>query len=490
MPIVNAVEHNDAGVVLHKQGKIDQALAAYQRAIALQPLYAAAHFNLGNAWKDKRRLDLAIASFHRAAAINPAFTEAHTNLGIALFQAGQIDAGIASFHRAVSINPRFPEACFNLGRAYAGIGRTEEAVTWYRRTIALDSGSVMAHNNLGTALAELGNNDEAIESCRAAIAVQPDFAGSHYNLAHGLLRTGQFTEGWKEYEWRWDCPGRPSRRGFSQPLWDGADLPGKTILLSSEQGLGDHIHFFRYAQLVARRCRRVVLECPEELLPLRDGIPGVDKAVQLGRPLPPFDAHVPLLSVPGILGTTLATIPADVPYIKPDPARIAEWAKKLTPSNNVKVGLVWAGRPDNSVDTRRSCSLREFAPLASATRVDFYSLQKGPASSQAASPPMGMKLIDLTPDLHNFADTAALIANLDLVISVDTAVAHLAGAMARPVWTLLPFCPDWRWLLDRSDSPWYPTMRLFRQPAIGAWSAVMKTVAAALGEYVNGIIPP
>jgi hypothetical protein len=252
-------------------------------------------------------------------------------------------------------------------------------------------------------------------------------------------------------------------------------------LLHSEQGFGDTIQFIRYAPLLARQGARVVVECQPELRSLLRGVEGVQHLLAQGEPLPPFDLHAPLLSLPLAFGTRLGSIPAQVPYLKADPALAEAWRGKVAgDGRRLKIGLAWAGSPARKGDRQRSVSLSALAPLAAVKGADFYSLQKGPAAEQAKNPPPEMRLMDLTAELKDFADTAALIASLDLVISVDTAVAHLAGAMARPVWTLLEFVPAWRWLLDREDSPWYPTMRLFRQPSRGDWGSVVRRVAEAL----------
>jgi hypothetical protein len=260
-------------------------------------------------------------------------------------------------------------------------------------------------------------------------------------------------------------------------------MPGRTILLTCEQGFGDAIQFVRYAPLVAQRCQRVVLECQKELLPLFRDVPGISRLVEQQDPLPAFDAHCSLLSLPGIFATRLASIPAPVPYLKANPARVAKWAARLGQDRRLKVGIAWAGNAAHTKDRHRSTSVATFAPLSAIPGIALVSLQKGSPELTPAVLPDGMELIDHTADLHDFVDTAALIAHLDLVISVDTAVVHLAGAMAKPVWTLLPFVPDWRWLLNRPDTPWYPTMRLFRPPAIDAWAAVMQQVADALRTW-------
>jgi tetratricopeptide (TPR) repeat protein len=345
---------------------------------------------------------------------------------------------------------------------------------------------VEAHLNLGVALMAKTDVVPAITSFRRAIDLRPDSAKAHYNLALALLSSGNFREGWTENEWRWLCKGftTPLRR-FTQPLWDGSPLHGRTILLHCEQGFGDSIQFIRYAPLVAERGGRVVLWAPPELLSLMRGVQGVE-TVATAEPFPPFDVHCPLLSLPRALDTRLESIPANVPYLFADPVRTARWKDKVVASaNGLKIGLAWAGRPTHTNDRNRSIGLKQLAPLAEITGVTFYSLQKGSSAHHAAGAPSGMNLIDLTDELHDFADTAALIENLDMVIAVDTSVAHLAGAMGKRVWVLLPFSADWRWLLNREDNPWYPTMRLFRQKQIGNWDATIIELARALKSQVK-----
>ena len=309
---------------------------------------------------------------------------------------------------------------------------------------------------------------------RKPCILSPDNAVFHWNLSLALLLSGNFEEGWKEYEWRQKVKDFPNRI-VSQPLWDGSDIAGQTILLQAEQGYGDTIQFIRYASMVAQRGANVIVSCQNELTSLLKKVDGIHHVAGYHEPIPEFDVYCPLLSLPLIFHTTVESIPAHVPYIKPEPSLFQHWRAKIQNHvSRLKIGLVWAGRE------QRSCPLELFTPLAEIHYSTFYSLQKGEAAEQAKNPPEGMKLIDYTEDIHDFSDTAAFIENLDLVISVDTAVAHLAGALGKPVWTLLPFVPDWRWLLNRDDSPWYPTMRLFRQPSPGDWESVIARIAQDL----------
>jgi tetratricopeptide (TPR) repeat protein len=504
------------GNALRDQGKLDEAIASYRKAIAISPGHAGAHLNLGTALRDKGLLDEAIGCLQKSIALRPDISEAHNNLGNALRDKGQLDQAMASYRKAIELNPKNSDAYNNLGVVLTDVRRWDDAIASLATAMQLQPGRADAHSNLGNALRGKGLFDEALAQCRTAvdlgpdsaifqsnlgdvlkdtgqlnqaiacwrkaIALNPQYADAHCKLGMALLQAGELADGWSEYEWRWKASDFKERRDFPWPRWNPSDPACRTVLLTIEQGQGDVIQFIRYAPLVAQRCQRVLLQCHRTLLLLLQGIGGVSELIRQGEPLPAFDAHCPLMSLPGLLGTTLESIPAHVPYIKPDPVRTAGWADKLSAERRWKIGLVWAGSPKHENDRNRSMALTDFAPLAGIPDVVFHSLQTGDAAGQSASPPAGMELIDHAADLRDFADTAALIANLDLVISVDTAVVHLAGAMAKPVWTLLAFNPDWRWLLNRTDTPWYPTMRLFRQPAIGDWPSVMRQVAQALGQ--------
>jgi hypothetical protein len=406
-------------------------------------------------------------------------TEAHNHLGHALKEAHRLDEAIAACRRAIQLKPDYAEAYNNLGAALGELGRIDEAMAACNRALQLQPDYAEAHSNLGIAHADKGQFDEAIAAYNRAMQLQPDFVGVHWNISLVWLLLGDFQQGWPEFEWRWKSKWLRLQRAFTQPRWDGSPLGGKTILLHSEQGLGDTIQFARYAPLVAQRGGHVILSSPPALARLLESLTGLGQIIAEGNALPRFDVHCPLLSLPLVMGTDcLAAIPGDVPYLRPPTDGQAAWKKRLSADDaNLKIGLAWAGRPH---PLGRSIPLAALAPLASIPGVSFHSLQTGPAAQQAHEPPAKMKLIDYSSDLHDLADTASLIANLDLVITIDTAVAHLAGAMGKPVWTMLKFVPDWRWLLNRSDSPWYPTMRLFRQQRLGNWTDVIAAVAERL----------
>jgi hypothetical protein len=432
-------------MALSTLGRQDEAEAAYREALRLRPDFADAYNNLGNALHALGRPDEAEASLREALRLRPDNAVAHVNFGIVVEALGRLEDAAASYREALRLRPDFPEALNHLG------------ISLFHRP------------------------DEAVACLRRLVAVQPDFVDGQVNLSHALLLDGRFEEGWERYEWRWKTRQMaPLVRNFSVPLWSGEAIGRRTVLLHAEQGLGDTLQFCRYAPLMETGAR-VILEVQAPLVRLLSDLPGVAEVIARGQALPAFDLHCPLLSLPRAFGTRLQTVPAGAPYLAADPVQAAAWGERLAGIAGRRVGLVWAGEPwGDARDARRSVRLATLAPLAQAPGVNFVSLQKGAPAAQAADQPTGMTLFDFTADLADFADTAALIENLDLVISVDTSVAHLAGAMGKPVWLLNRFDTCWRWLLNRDDSPWYPTLRQFRQPAPGDWPSVAEAVRDAL----------
>jgi len=477
------------GVLASQTGRADQGVELIRRAIAAVPGNAEFHANLALALRKAARLDQAIGAYRRATELAPDRPETWFNLAKACLDQGEFEPAVLAFRRALTLRPAYPDAENNLGVALTRLGDLDGALAAYQRALALDASHVTTSGNLAATLYNLGRIDEAIAMARRAIALDDGCAEAHLALGASLLISGRFAEGWPEYEWRWKALGLPPGPSPDPPpRWDGSDPAGRRILLWSEQGLGDTIQFVRYAPLVAARGGRVVLGCRPILKRLLQTVEGIEHVVADGEPLPPIDLQIPLLSVPRLVGTTLANVPAGVPYLAPDPRERERWRSRLASRPRAfKVGLVWAGQPQNRTDRWRSVSLRTLGPLAAVTGVTFYSLQGGDAARQIEEAPF--PLVDENAGLRDFADIAALLVNLDLVISVDTAGAHLAGALGRPVWTLLPRSPDWRWLLEREDTPWYPTMRLFRQARIGDWTDVVARIAEALareGEAVRG----
>jgi len=475
---------NNLGLIAQQVGRYDAAVEYFSRAINAQPARADFHNNLGEVCRRWGKLDEALAGYQRALALSPGLLSAMTGIGGILKQQGRMDEAAAHYRRMLLLHPGSMELHNNLGNVLQEQGHLEEAVAQYRRALALRPDCAEVHNNMGGAFYDLGRPEEAVACGKEALRLKPEYAEAHWNNGRAQLLAGNFEEGWKEYSWRWWTElFRPWARRFPQPEWDGReDISGRTLLLHTEQGHGDAIQFIRYVPLVAKRAT-VIVECQPEMKSLLETVEGAARVVARGEPLPDFDLHLPLLSLPGVFGTTLETIPANVPYVCASPERVRAWRAKLAPDGrSLKVGLTWAG---GRSDPKRDCALALLAPLAALRGVVFYSLQKGDAAEQAARPPAGMALIDRTAELKDFADTAALVSHLDLVISVDTSVAHLAGAMGRPVWTLLRFSADWRWLQAREDSPWYPTMRLFRQERFGDWSIVIERVRQALAKLTS-----
>ena len=482
--------HADAlhllGVISAQSGQLDPAIILLRRALAIQPANHMAHNNLGRYLQASGRLDEALASFRRALQLHPNFADAHHNLGLALRQNHEPQLAAAAIRRALEIRPDHAIALSNLGLVLQDQGLLDEAIASFRQASAVDPRFAEAHHNLGTALQSAGHVAEAVDSFRAAISLRPDFVEAHANLALALLLLGDFPGGWPEHEWRFKMKSLPPERHAAHPRWDGSAAAGRTILLYAEQGFGDTLMFVRYVPQVAARGLKVLFACQPELARLLANFPGVHQFIPSNAPAPQlqFDLQCPLASLPLAFRTTLETIPAATPYITPDPALVAHWRERITQAESgpsrLRVGLTWAGNPQHRNDARRSLTLAQLAPLFEVPDVTFYSLQKGTRAEQL---PNGPHLIDMTPDLTDFADTAALIAHLDLVISVDTSIVHLAGAMAKPVFVLLPFLPDWRWLLGRTDSPWYPTAQFFRQPAPGDWATPIASAAARLANF-------
>jgi hypothetical protein len=395
-------------------------------------------------------------------------------------QSGQIEESLELMRRAVVLAPGVADYHANLAMLLSTLGRFDEAIPEYRQAMVLEPNLPDVFNNLGNLLRETGQPAEAESFFRKAMALQPSEV-ARWNLSFMLLARGEFAEGWPAYESRLSMNGFPARK-FPQPMWDGRDLGGRTILLHAEQGMGDTFNFIRYAPLVHQRGGRVIMLCqpPVHRLLATQTQLGVDQWISEIQPLPPFDVHCPLLSLPGIFGTTFESIPNTVPYLFPDPALANRWRDRIAQLPGLKVGLVWKGSPTPIHNRKRSTTLAELAPLFAVPGVSFISLQKGEPPVQANTFPAGATLIDSTSDLADFADTAALISTLDLVISIDTGVAHLSGALGKPTWVLLPFVPDWRWFHDRSDSPWYPTMRLFRQSHLSDWSQPIRAASVEL----------
>jgi Flp pilus assembly protein TadD len=498
--------------VLSELGRPEDGLAVWRAAAAARPDHAETRNGLGNALHMLERGAEAQAAYRAALALDPCFAHAYANLATVLRGGGAADRAALLQRRALRLQPGFAAAFSGLGLALAALDRPAEAADLQARAIALQPDFAGAQSNRGSAVLALNRVEEAVAAYGRAVRLDPALPDPHRNLGIARLLQGRLAEAWPEYEWRLRCTDSPTPVALPRPRWDGGPLDGRVILLYAEQGLGDVLQFVRYVPLVAARGGRVMLCAPRSLERLfagsGRGLEGVERFVAAGTPLSGFDVHTPLLSLPLAFATTLETIPAAVPYLHADPALVAAWGRRLdaalsmsdgpmsdgpmsdgpmadgAPGTVRRVGVVWAGSPGHGNDRNRSLPLAALAPLARLPGVRLVSLQQGPPLAQLADLPAGMTVLDPAADggaaVADFADTAAIIANLDLVVTVDTSVAHLAGALGRPVWVLLPFAPDWRWLLGRDDSPWYPTMRLFRQPAPGRWDPVLAQVADRL----------
>jgi tetratricopeptide (TPR) repeat protein len=469
-----------------QSGHRPQAEALYRQILLASPTHADAHHALGLLAHQEGHTEAAVTWIRQAIVLDPWPAVYHYHLGILLMAQRRSAEAVEAYRQAVSLDPQFVEALRNLGVVLKEQGQVTEAIECYRQALRVNPLHVAVLGNLGVALLDQGQRKEAAACFDQALQLAPEDVPTRYNCSMLRLLNGDFENGWPGYELRWKLPGKDSRT-FPQPFWDGTSLEGKTILLYAEQGFGDTIHFIRYASLLRQRGGTVLFECPPVLRELLAGVAGVDRLLTPGEGLPPFDVRALLVSLPGLFCTTLATIPAQVPYLSADPERIAHWRKELEPLQGFKVGIVWQGSRIHKNDRQRSVPLTEFGPLSRVEGVRLFSLQVGPGMEQLGAPGAPSGVIDLGSrfDRGSFADAAAVLKNLDLLITVDTALAHLAGALAVPVWVALPFLPDWRWMLDRPDSPWYPTMRLFRRTQPGRWGDVFRSMAAALGDLAQ-----
>jgi tetratricopeptide (TPR) repeat protein len=462
----------------HRQGKLREAEALYREWLAADPNCAEGYNDLGNVLCDAGRAEEAIPLYRQAIAINSNYVPAYNNLGTALRDRGRVEEAVDAYHSALRSSRNIPEVFNNLGVALTELGRLDEALSAYRRAIGMRSDYADAHSNFGIALYARGDAAGAVSACSKAVELDPDSTKARSNLSLILLGAGDFARGWREHEWRFKCNPMFVVRPFEQPQWKGEAPTGRTIFLHAEQGLGDTIQFARFVPEVARRGARLVLECQGELLRLLEDLPGLNRIIPRGAALPHFDLHCPLMSLPLALSTTLETIPPP-PYLAARSDLRSIWAGRLGQKKRVRVGLAWAGRTTHSNDANRSMRFDQMAPLLGIEGIEFHSLQHGSGALPASG---GSRIADHRDHLTDFAETAGLVAHLDLVICVDTAVAHLAGAMGKPTWVLLPYAAEWRWMIGREDSPWYPGMRLFRQQMWGDWAGVIARVRDALSK--------
>ena len=475
----NAMARGNLGKALQDQGRVEEAIAAYRAALALEPNNAAVLVNLGSALLARQDWDYSLTMTRRAIALAPANAMAHANLGTALMNLGQHDAALAACRHAVTLGPLGAVANASLGGAMLELGAFEEAESLCRHAIALDAKNPDSHFNLSHALKATNRLEQAALAAREALARCPDEANYHFHLAHILLLQGDYEAGWAEYDWRWKLPDFAwivDRHGaFPQPCWTGEDIRDKTILVHTEQGLGDIILFARYLPLLVAMARQVIAAVHPSTIRLLASIDGLTIVSIHDVPLPGFDVHCPLLSLPRAFATRLGSIPADTPYLHADAEDRTRWSQRM--GDGFRVGVVWAGNPATKRDRFRSPGLDSIAPLFSVPGVTFVALQVGARDAT----PLPPNVLDLGSEVTDLADTAAIMSGLDLMISSCTAPLHLAAALGVPTWAILPFAPYFPWLLDRTDTPWYPTMTLYRQDNPGTdWSGVVGRVAGDL----------
>ncbi len=475
---------NNLAVALAALGRNRPAAEHFSAAIRLDAEYAEAHFNFGRLRFSEKAWDEAAALFEKVLQLRPEHRGARRHLGVCRHAAGDPAAAAACYRRLLASDPTDPEAGLHLAQVLLDSDDAAQALEWCRRATAAAPERADILQGAGQMLERLGRFAEALAAMERALRLRPDAPGVRFNRAVLLLRMGRLAEAWPDYECRFKRPNWPQAypHRIPKPRWDGSAFPGRTLLVHCEQGYGDTLQFARYLPLVKSRGGRVLLEVQPPLARLFKALPGADEVLSLSAERItdwPFDCYTPLLSLPELFGTTLDNVPANLPFIAPEPSRVSRWKERLG-RDRFTVGIVWAGSTWHSNDKSRSCPLALFRPLAEQPGVHLVSLQKGKAAAEIDRLPPGVPLLNAGPELKDFQDTAELVAALDLVVTVDTAAAHLAAVMEKPVWVLLPFPADWRWRLEGADSPWYPTLRLFRQRCGGSWQEVFSSVAAAV----------
>ena len=460
------------------------ALRVYREVVEIEPSVVAAWQMIGVIHQLEGRIDLAVTSYQQVLALDPDHVEALNNLGVALQSQGNIESALHSLRRALELKPDYADAHSNHGNVLQEQGHLDLAVASYRHALQLRPAYFDALNNLGNALRAQGKLTESVASYERALQVKPDNPQVRMSRALCWLQMGDFERGWPEYEWRLKCK-EFSIPAFRQPLWDGSPLEGRVILLYADHGLGDSIQFIRYAPLVKARGGRVIVACQQPLARLLATCPGIDEVFAEGSLLPDFAFYAPLMSLPRILATSLSSVPAEVPYVTADAALVEQWRCELEPGGGFRIGIAWQGNPQYRKDHQRSFRLVQLEPLEPRVAgVRLFSLQKGVGTDQIAGLGERFAVSELGSRFTDFMDTAAVMRNLDLVITSDSSLAHLAGAMGVPIWLVLPVAADWRWLTNREDSPWYPTMRLFRQQRWGDWDEVFARMTGELAARI------
>jgi tetratricopeptide (TPR) repeat protein len=467
-----------------------EALRSYDQALAIEPAYLDALNNRALACVALQHYAEAIESYEAALSLQPNLVQALFGRGVVLQAMKRHSEAIDSYDKALLLRPDLAEALHNRGFALQALGRYQEAIGCYDQALSIRADYADAYNNRGRALQAIGDHAQALHSYDKALALQRDHADARLNKGLLLLLLGELEEGWALYEWRWKASDAPPHREFVKPLWLGeAPIAGKRLLLHAEQGLGDTIQLCRYAKVLSSVGADVILEVPRELRRLLQHIEGASEVVATGQHPPEYDLHCPLLSVPLACKTTLRNVPNDVPYLKIDEPQLAKWSATLGATTRCRIGVAWSGSTAHRNDSNRSIALAEFSRLFSLP-AEFICLQNHTRDADRAELAKLSALRYFEKAIEDFSDTAALIALCDLVICVDTAVAHLAGALAKPLWLLLPFAPDWRWMTNRDDSPWYPTARLFRQPKLADWDSVLESVERELEARLGQLDRP
>ena len=472
----NVSAHMNRGTALQELKRFEDALQSFDRVIRLKPDFAEAYSNKGKVLQKLERREEALQSYDRVIRLKPDSAEAHIDRGNLLQDLKRFDEALPSYDRTIQLKADFAEAYNNKGNVLRELDRLEEALNCFDRAIQLKPDFAEAYYNRGNTLRDLKRMDDASRSYDLAIELKPGLAYAYWNKAILKILTGDYEEGWKLFEWGWETKQRGTRRDFKQPLWLGTEsIANKTILIHAEQGLGDVIQFCRYLPMIEKLGAKIIFEIPASLMTLISTLKCNCEIAERGKSLPDFDVHCPIMSLPHAFKTTLQTIPSEIPYLYPDKAKQAVWKQKLGIKRHLRVGLAWSGSPAHLNDRNRSIELRSFKALFDMP-VEFHSLQKEYKEEDKRFLNELAQVQNHQKDFADFSDTAALIAEMDLVISVDTSVAHLAGALDKPVWIVLPFNPDYRWMLDRADSPWYPTATLIRQTASGEWDGIISDI--------------
>jgi tetratricopeptide (TPR) repeat protein len=484
-----ALAHANLGKALQDCGQLVDAIAAYRHAVMLDAGNVTALANLSSALIEQQHYEDAAAAASQAIAVQPEMALAHANFAVAMFRLGRYDDALAASRTAIALQPPMAMMYATLGGVLVEVGAFTEAVAACRQAIALDPRIAMAYLNLAHAHKAMNQLVEAEAACRQAVTLLPDSADYHFLLGHLLLVQGDFDRGWQEYEWRWKLPNfawlRDFQAEFTQPQWHGEDLTGKTILILTEQGLGDIILFARYAPMLTARGAQVVVATMPNSHRLLSSLVGVRVVSLIERPLPGFDFYCPLLNLPRLMGGPANSLPTTLPYLHAEPAKRAEWQARL-PATRPRVGIVWGGNPVTMYDRFRSPRLERMRPLLNVPGITFVALQVGPAREDLQRSPLPPHVIDLGPDLDDLSTTAAIMSELDLVISSCTAPLHLAGALGVPTWGVIPYAPYFTWLLNRADTPWYPSVHLYRQDVPGLeWSNLIGQVAQDLQAFAQ-----